>query len=70
MHAGWQCVAAEQDATGVTVRFRDRPPRRGTALVACDGIHSAVRKQFYPQEGAPRYSGYNMWRGVTRGRAS
>ena len=65
VHAGWQCVAAEQDATGVTVRFRDRPPRRGTALVACDGIHSAVRKQFYPQEGAPRYSGYNMWRGVT-----
>jgi 2-polyprenyl-6-methoxyphenol hydroxylase-like FAD-dependent oxidoreductase len=24
-----------------------------------------VRKQFYPDEGAPRYSGVNMWRGTT-----
>jgi 5-methylphenazine-1-carboxylate 1-monooxygenase len=35
-------------------------------VVACDGIHSAIRKQFYPDEGEPRYSGVNMWRGVTR----
>ncbi len=25
-----------------------------------------IRKQFYPNEGPPRYSGINMWRGVTR----
>jgi len=29
-------------------------------------LHSAVRKQFFPDEGEPRYSGVNMWRGVTR----
>ncbi|HEX2112780.1 MAG TPA: FAD-dependent monooxygenase, partial [Alphaproteobacteria bacterium] len=29
-------------------------------------IHSAIRHQFYPDEGPPRYSGVNMWRGVTR----
>ena len=39
---------------------------RGRAAVACDGINSAVRKQFFPGEGEPRYSGVNMWRGVTR----
>ena len=32
--------------------------------VGCDGIHSALRKQLYPDEGPPRWSGVNMWRGV------
>ncbi len=48
-----------------SLRFRDRPPVRGAAAIGCDGIHSALRRQFYPHEGPPRYSGYNMWRGVT-----
>ena len=39
---------------------------RGRVAIACDGIHSAIRKQLYPDEGEPRYSGVNMWRGVTR----
>jgi 2-polyprenyl-6-methoxyphenol hydroxylase-like FAD-dependent oxidoreductase len=42
------------------------PPVHAKIAVSCDGIHSALRKQFYPNEGAPRYSGVNMWRGVTR----
>jgi len=33
------------------------------SAIACDGINSAIRKQFFPGEGAPRYSGINMWRG-------
>jgi 2-polyprenyl-6-methoxyphenol hydroxylase-like FAD-dependent oxidoreductase len=66
------CVAVEQDETGVSVTFSDGPNGtnrgrvRGRAVVACDGINSAVRKQFFPTEGEPRYSGVNMWRGVTR----
>jgi 2-polyprenyl-6-methoxyphenol hydroxylase-like FAD-dependent oxidoreductase len=32
--------------------------------VGCDGIHSALRRQLYPDEGPPRWSGVNMWRGV------
>ena len=35
-------------------------------LIACDGIHSAVRAQFYPDEGPFVYRGINLWRGVTR----
>lgn len=35
-------------------------------VVACDGLHSAIRKQLHPHEGSPKYSGVNMWRGVTR----
>jgi 2-polyprenyl-6-methoxyphenol hydroxylase-like FAD-dependent oxidoreductase len=66
------CVAVEQDEAGVSVTFSDGPNGanrsivRGRAAVACDGINSAVRKQFFPGEGEPRYSGVNMWRGVTR----
>jgi 5-methylphenazine-1-carboxylate 1-monooxygenase len=66
------CLAVEQDDSGVGVSFSDGPDGsqrstvRGRAAIACDGINSAVRKQFFPGEGEPRYSGVNMWRGVTR----
>jgi 2-polyprenyl-6-methoxyphenol hydroxylase-like FAD-dependent oxidoreductase len=68
----YHCVGIEQDNAGVTVTFTDgsngasRTAVRGGVAVACDGINSAVRKQFFPDEGEPRYSGINMWRGVTR----
>ena len=66
------CIGVEQDASGVSVQFFDGPNGakrstvRGRAVIACDGINSAVRKRFFPDEGEPRYSGINMWRGVTR----
>ena len=66
------CVGVEQDDHGVSVHFSAGPGGaisstiRGRAAIACDGINSAVRKQFFPEEGDPRYSGVNMWRGVTR----
>ncbi|HET9093080.1 MAG TPA: flavin-dependent oxidoreductase [Acidimicrobiales bacterium] len=34
-------------------------------VVGCDGVHSVIRRQLHPDEGPPKYSGYNMWRGVT-----
>ncbi|GAB3062347.1 flavin-dependent oxidoreductase [Virgibacillus ainsalahensis] len=34
-------------------------------LIAADGIHSAVRKSFYPNEGEPKFSGRILWRGLT-----
>ncbi|MBV7484421.1 flavin-dependent oxidoreductase [Bordetella sp. BOR01] len=66
-----RCVRVDQDADHVTVHLANAAgetlaPVRGAIAVGCDGIHSALRKQFYPDEGAPRYSGVNMWRGVTR----
>ncbi|MFM9925640.1 flavin-dependent oxidoreductase [Variovorax sp. H27-G14] len=63
---GHRCTGATQDSEGVTVHFADAPAVRGAVVVGCDGIHSALRKQLYPHEGAPRYSGVNMWRGTTR----
>src|SRR6202008_1199757 len=66
------CTGVAQDEMGVTVTFADGPggknrfTAQGRVAIACDGINSAVRKQFFPNEGEPRYSGVNMWRGVTR----
>ena len=31
-------------------------------LVGADGIHSKVRQQFYPNEGAPRFAQQLLWR--------
>ena len=63
---GHRCIGVQQDDTSAGVRFEDGTSKRGSVVVACDGIHSEIRKQFYPSEGEPIYSGYNMWRGVTR----
>ena len=37
-------------------------------LIGADGIHSAVRAHFYPDEGPPKWQGILMWRGVTVGK--
>ena len=68
-----RCIGVEQDDAVQPWRISMTParrrrcrPQRGDIVVSCDGIHSVIRKQFYPDEGEPRYSGVNMWRGVTR----
>jgi 2-polyprenyl-6-methoxyphenol hydroxylase-like FAD-dependent oxidoreductase len=66
---GYRCKGYAQDGDGVTVQFDGpdgvaRDPVRASVLVGCDGIHSVIRKTLYPHEGAPRYSGVNMWRGT------
>ena len=68
---GHRCVLAEQTDDGVVLHFTDPAgvalePVRADLAIACDGINSTLRAQFYPHEGAPVYHGINMWRGVTR----
>ena len=70
LQLGLHCTGFSQDDRGVSAAFNVKSGARaavkGRALIACDGIHSAIRQQLYPDEGEPRYSGINMWRGVTR----
>jgi 5-methylphenazine-1-carboxylate 1-monooxygenase len=61
----YECINVEQDDAGVTVRFRDRAPVRADVAIACDGINSVLRKQFYPDDKVV-FTGINTWRGVTR----
>lgn len=40
---------------------------RGAVLVACDGLHSAVRQQMHPDQGDPHWGGAVLWRGTAYG---
>ena len=71
IHTNHRCVGVTQDARGVMVNFVQGsdgaalPSVQADVVVACDGIHSAVRRQFYPDEKLA-FAGINTWRGVTR----
>jgi len=66
-----ECAGVEQDEHGATVHFKSTttgealPSVRADIVVACDGINSVVRKQFYPDDRVA-FAGINTWRGVTR----
>jgi 2-polyprenyl-6-methoxyphenol hydroxylase-like FAD-dependent oxidoreductase len=55
----------------VQLDFTDRETRaaqgsvEADVVIGADGIHSAVRSQFYPQEGIPKWSGVSLFRGTT-----
>jgi 2-polyprenyl-6-methoxyphenol hydroxylase-like FAD-dependent oxidoreductase len=49
-----------QTSTGAVL-----PPVRADVVIACDGVNSTVRRQFYPDEKVA-FAGINTWRGVTR----
>jgi 2-polyprenyl-6-methoxyphenol hydroxylase-like FAD-dependent oxidoreductase len=66
LELGKKCIGFEQGEEGVTLRFEDGSSACGAAAIGCDGIHSVLRRQLFPQDGPPRYSGVNMWRGITR----
>ena len=71
LHLGRHLAAFEQDGGGVTARFTDKASgelldeTRGDVLVAAEGIHSVVRKLYYPNETEPVYSGRVLWRATT-----
>lgn len=66
-----QLVGLEQSETDVTLRFMaasdgsPQPLVTGDVAIACDGVNSAVRRLFYPDE-TIAFTGINTWRGVTR----
>jgi len=64
---GLKLTGFEQDGGRVRVRFADRQSGSELAdeaevLVGADGIHSTVRHQLYPDEGAPRFAQQMLWR--------
>jgi 2-polyprenyl-6-methoxyphenol hydroxylase-like FAD-dependent oxidoreductase len=63
-----RCTGATSDAAEAWVELVDSAEQQyrvsAGVVVSCDGLHSTLRKQFYPDEGVPRYSGVNMWRGT------
>ena len=66
-----QFVALDQTDSDVTLRFKassdgsSYAPVTADIVIACDGINSALRRLFYPDE-TVAFTGINTWRGVTR----
>jgi len=65
LRLGARGVGVESDATGATLRLAGGGSLRGDAVVAADGIHSAIRAQWFPDEGAPRWNGAILWRATS-----
>jgi 2-polyprenyl-6-methoxyphenol hydroxylase-like FAD-dependent oxidoreductase len=57
------------DANGrVRARFAGRggtEESEADVMIAADGIHSTVRRRFYPDEGPPKWNGAVLWRAMT-----
>jgi 5-methylphenazine-1-carboxylate 1-monooxygenase len=69
---GHQLVDLQQDSRQVVLHFKSTtmenallPPVVADIVIACDGVNSATRRAFYPDEQVA-FTGINTWRGVTR----
>jgi salicylate hydroxylase len=58
-----RCVGVSQDDDGVEVTLQTGEKVRGSALVGCDGIHSAVRKHLRGEE-PKHFANILMWRSL------
>jgi 5-methylphenazine-1-carboxylate 1-monooxygenase len=70
LRTGHHLASFEERKSGVVARFADSSGKiideeTGDFLIGADGINSVVRRTFYPNEGAPPFSGRVLWRGVT-----
>jgi 5-methylphenazine-1-carboxylate 1-monooxygenase len=70
LRTGHVFTAFAQGEGRVRARFKIQPTcslttAQGDILVGCDGIHSAVRRQLYPNEIGLKWNGVLMWRGAT-----
>lgn len=67
---GHELAAVETVGEQAHARFVNRATGsservKADVLIGADGIHSAVRRQFYPDEGAPRWNGITLWRSTS-----
>lgn len=65
-----KCISVRQEGETVFLAFRQSstgevmPEVAADVAIACDGINSTVRKQFFPDDDVV-YTGINTWRGTT-----
>jgi 2-polyprenyl-6-methoxyphenol hydroxylase-like FAD-dependent oxidoreductase len=68
LRLGSRFVSYKRQGSRVEASVVDAEGRTSTlaadTLIGADGIHSNVRRQIHPKEGAPRWSGLMLWRGA------
>jgi len=73
VHTNHRCMQVTQTETGALIHFNEASTGAQLAsvqadvVIACDGVNSTLRKQFYPHEKVA-FAGINTWRGVSRHR--
>jgi 2-polyprenyl-6-methoxyphenol hydroxylase-like FAD-dependent oxidoreductase len=63
IHLDHRCVGVTQHAGRAAVHFQGGSVE-ADVVIACDGVNSTVRREFYPDEKLA-FGGINTWRGVT-----
>ncbi|WP_085991134.1 flavin-dependent oxidoreductase [Oceanobacillus senegalensis] len=70
---GHQLISFQRHSDIVEAHFEDKKTGEklgsytADMLIAADGIHSTIRKFYYPNEGEPIFSNRILWRGITEG---
>jgi 2-polyprenyl-6-methoxyphenol hydroxylase-like FAD-dependent oxidoreductase len=69
LHLGHMAERVHTSEHSAEVWFRtqlgEEVRAQGDLVIAADGIHSALRAQFFPNEGPPLWNKRVLWRGVT-----
>lgn len=63
---GARAVGFETGPEAAVLRLENGDRIDGKLIIAADGIHSALRAQMYPNEGAPIWNGRVLWRATTQ----
>jgi len=63
IHYAKQLSGYKQSDKCISVTFADGTSAQADILIGCDGIHSAVRTQMFP-DAKPVYAGYTAYRGI------
>jgi 5-methylphenazine-1-carboxylate 1-monooxygenase len=65
LHTAYRATAYQARAgKSPTVRFANGDVDGGDVVIGADGVHSVVRGQMFPNEGAALWNGITMWRGA------
>lgn len=54
----------EQSEDDITVHFTDGTSKTYDLVVGADGVHSKLRKEFFPEIADPEYIGQGVWRAI------
>jgi 2-polyprenyl-6-methoxyphenol hydroxylase-like FAD-dependent oxidoreductase len=66
VRTGMECIGAQQVENRIQLAFANGESVEADLALACDGIHSAVRRAIFP-ESRERFARYTCWRAIAPG---